>query len=563
MQQKQTTLLLLCLIPWLLQAQPCGTPQSQIDMFGNALRVRLLNNNTLGNDLLNAVFEPNTGPQPGQVPSTIFAAGLWYGGIAPNGSLKFNAPAYNSNGAGAFTGPLSISGATTSTDCSNWDRHFVVTRAEIEAFLTDVQDGNLSAPHAAIKGWPAVGNPFFSQIWGFDLPFSQQALAPFFDANGDNQYNPLDGDYPVVALRGKPFFVPETIIWSVTNDVGNGTIGTQDVGMEVQTTSFVFSCDQSPTMNNTLFTSYKMIYRGAVPIDSFSVGMYVDFDLGCFANDYVGAYPEYDGFFAYNATANDATGSLCTGTLNFGTTTPAQAVTFLDMPLTHFLPLFNSSVGNYPNATTDPTLAFQIYNCLNGHWKDGTPLTQGGTGYNPASSVSASHAFPNVPGYAGWSMEQANLAPTDVRGLGSSYIGELLPGAINELTVAWSFHQRPFNNNLQIADALRGELEQLQDLYDNNFESACSAIVAAKTPVVQGVLPVSPNPAASLLRVQLSQLPEGTLEVFHISGQSMLVQPLQRSEPLDINVAQWPNGVYLLRYRTEQGVWTQKVVVEK
>jgi hypothetical protein len=567
MQKLLTNIALLFLAFSPAMAQDCGDTQSQIDIFGNALRVRLLNNGSLGWDQVSTLFEPNAGPNPGMVPTTIYTAGLWYGGISVDGNLKLKAHTYSSNGAGLYAGPLTEDGVTSAGDCANWDRHFIVTKAEVEAFLADWADGNLSASHQAIKGWPAKGNPYFDDVWGFTLPFTSTSLAPFFDQNGDGQYNYLNGDYPVVALRNTPLFVPDVEVWSVFNDVGgpDGPVSPQGMGMEIQMTSFAFNCSESPVLNNTLFTSHKMIYRGTEPVDSFSIGMFVDFDLGCFDNDHIGSNPATGTFYGFNATNNDMTNGNCSGVKVFGANPPVQAVTFLNKSLDHFMPLYSSNFGNFPQATLDPSLTFQYFNLLNGHWKDNTPLTTGGNGYNPGSTNVASHAYPDNPNLVnGWSMATANIPGTDVRGLGSTYIGELLPGAVDEFVLAWSYHRKDGLSNLENINPMESEVAQLRNLYLNQFESPCNAIVDAKDlPQYGGALAVAPNPAAAVLRLDFSTLPEGVLLVTNVAGQQVFNGRVRSAQPLEINVANWPNGIYVARYQTAQGVWSQKIVIEK
>ncbi|HRI61781.1 MAG TPA: hypothetical protein PK228_18715, partial [Saprospiraceae bacterium] len=158
----------------------CTNPVSQINLDGNGLLARLLAAGDFGWNLSDAVYFPNyvlNSPEP---PATIFLGGLWYGGIDPAGNLKLKATSYRSNGETSFfSGPLDpATGITESSVCYKWDRHFRVTAGEVAAFLDDLADGSLSGNHMAVRGWPARGNPFFFNVWGFDLPFTNQALAP-------------------------------------------------------------------------------------------------------------------------------------------------------------------------------------------------------------------------------------------------------------------------------------------------------------------------------------------------------------------------------------------------
>lgn len=109
-----------------------------------------------------------------------------------------------------WPGPLSEVGITDEFICKDWDRHFKVRGDEIRKHLTNLLEGNLNPDNIpkGVKGWPARGNPYFADVWGFDLPYTQQALAGFYDADSDGDYDPLKGDYPSIKSAAVPGPVP-------------------------------------------------------------------------------------------------------------------------------------------------------------------------------------------------------------------------------------------------------------------------------------------------------------------------------------------------------------------
>jgi len=116
----------------------CGNPLSQIDLYGNGLRARVLGAGDFGWDLSNGVYLPNYNPvNPSLSPGTIFLGGLWYGGADPAGNLVLKATNYRSDGNTSFyAGPLDpLTGTTEEFTCANWDRHFRVTSTEVNDFL--------------------------------------------------------------------------------------------------------------------------------------------------------------------------------------------------------------------------------------------------------------------------------------------------------------------------------------------------------------------------------------------------------------------------------------------
>ncbi|MBK9151897.1 MAG: hypothetical protein IPM26_13275 [Saprospiraceae bacterium] len=61
--------------------------------------------------------------------------------------------------------------------------------------------------------------------------------------------------------------------------------------------------------------------------------------------------------------------------------------TLIELGMTSFTYHENGGVGNFPPATTDPQRGREdgFYNYIRGRWADGTPLTFGGSGFNPGS----------------------------------------------------------------------------------------------------------------------------------------------------------------------------------
>ena len=424
--KKTTILFLLLLSLWVnASAQLCSSPQSQIDIYPNTIQARILNGGDLFTDLSSAQFFPDPDPNSFNNPATIYAAGIWMGGLDPGGNLKLAASTYRNSSDFDYTaGPLSPDGLTEEFTCANWDRHFRATRNQIKSFLAapPLNAAELKSLYPAIAGWPAVGNAYFSSIYGFDLPFTSQPLAPFHDEDEDGLYDPLKGDYPCVLLRGIPEFVPTEIIWCVFNDNGAPHSNTNGAPLraEFQLTVWGFNTPNQPELNRTLFTSHKIIYRNTDYLDSTFVGIWVDTDLGCYLDDYVGCNPGLSTMFAYNTDAVDGQpGNTCSGTPTFPGAAPVQSITFLNHQMDVFGTIANQSVGNPPSGATDPSLPAEYYRYLSGSWKDGSHFTVGGNGYG--GSTPTSYLFPDDPANAGgWSMCTANLASGDLRMLGAT-----------------------------------------------------------------------------------------------------------------------------------------------
>ncbi|MCC7466460.1 MAG: T9SS type A sorting domain-containing protein [Saprospiraceae bacterium] len=563
--KKLLFLLPLWYLPQLLYAQVCANPQSQIDILGNNLKARILNGGDLFTDFNSGQFIPN--PVPGSSnPSTIYAAGLWLGGIDPAGNLQLATTSYRSNSRYDFAaGPLSPAGITNANTCSNWDRHFKVTDDRIAAFLAalPMSAAELIDQFPDIAGWPGNNNPHFETVNGFSLP-APQPLAPFYDADNNGAYNPLSGDYPAVIIRETPPFVPAEIIWCVFNDHKGGGMHSNSGGkafqMEVQLTAWTFDCPDEPVLNRTLFTAHKLIHRGLEACDSTFIGIWADVDLGCSDDDYVGCYPDLNTIFAYNTDPVDGLpGNTCQGTPTFAGVPPVQTITYLNRPLDKFIVPNSNGGGTPPPATLDPQTPLEIFNYLSGSWRDGSPITQGGIGYG--GSMPTNHMFPSLPSdLNGWSMCTESLSFSDRRVLGSAKVGRMLPGQVEELVLAWAFHPEP-NLPCGLGNAL-AEVTALKIFYDNGLEKICSALSTSLLP--EHAVSLAPNPANATVWVQHKEIAPQSIRLFDAQGR--LAREISSgfgATDTMLDLAGLPAGLYTLQLGARDGIASRKLIIAR
>ncbi|MEZ4720554.1 MAG: hypothetical protein R2813_01600 [Flavobacteriales bacterium] len=142
----------------------------------------------------------------------------------------------------------------------------------------------------------------------------------------------------------------------------------------------------------------------------------------------------------------------------------------------------NNSSG--PAATQDPRIATDYYNMLRGIWKDGTPMTFGGNGYNPSdpNAIPAHYMFPGTtdpenwgtdgvdPGQGDWSEVTAGNPPGDRRFVQSSGPFQLAPGQVNNITVGIVWMQAQSGGRLQSVEDMRTADDKTQALFDSCFE---------------------------------------------------------------------------------------------
>lgn len=557
---KQALPLLFLFLPALAPAQVCNHPQSQINLHGNNITARILNGGDLFSDLARGAFIPNP-DENDDGPSTIFTAGLWLGGMDAGGNLKLDGATYRlTDETDFFAGPLAEDGTTNATDCSNWDRHFIIRGDDVAAFLNALpllsNDPELAKTQFPdIMGWPGKGNPYFQDIWGFELPVGNAILAPFFDADLDGLYHPLQGDYPVVALRDMEPFVADEMVWCVFNDQGAGAphlgAGSEGFPVEVQLTAWAFNDPSRPVLNNTVFTSHRMIFRTTENLDSCFVGIWADFDIGCYQDDYVGTAPDHHSIYAYNMDQIDGTsGNTCDGIPVFESIPPVQTATFLNVSL-------DKSMANASGSPYEINAPSDYYNLLSGHWPDGQPLTYGGNGYS-GGAQQTDYIFPDDPNNAsGWSMCTVKQPPADRQIVGSHRIGQVFPGQVEELTVAWSIHPDPalpcgLGNTFE-------NITEIREIFDHNFYGG--VLDAHVAPALSAAITLQPNPAMSLVSIGYQKLPVLELRCFDAAGRLIRTEQNLPPTQYELDVSGWGAGVYSLQLLTQAGMATRQLVV--
>ncbi len=229
--------------------------------------------------------------------------------------------------------------------------------------------------------------------------------------------------------------------------------------------------------------------------------MWVDADLGCSDDDYVGCDTTRSLAYYYNIDPIDGqTGAVCGSTPTYGNKTPNVGIDYFRGPkgavqicdpdsppgecdtitVTRELGMSSftyfqrsSDTAPVPPGMQDPTTGRpgEFYNLISGRWRDGTPYTASGNGYRtPGREVR--YAFPSRPNLRGpgvWSACSDNVGEGDRRTIQASGPFELVPGAVNELIIGLPWVpdvQGPCPDMQRLFDAD----DLAQNLFDNCFD---------------------------------------------------------------------------------------------
>ncbi len=542
----------------------CAPAQAYLEFHANNIRTMLSPGGGFFYDPVNynAGFQVPYSPGSPSNPATIFASGLWLGGLDPAGNLKLAAATYISDNTNDYSpGPLdAIEGITNPLNCSHYDKIWSVSQEEILQHLADFQDnGVIDNPIPAIFAWPGMDNPLFEQYNGFSLPDNSQGMAPFFDVDNDAVYSPAAGDYPFVfGLEN----IPAQIAWYVFNDAGAAHTNTQGASlqMEVQVTAYAYSCDDIPELNNALFLKLKLINRSVEDIDSLYLGFWTDFDLGCYEDDYVGCNPELNSYFAYNADNADTD---CQGIPGYGQNPPVQAITFLNHPLSGFRQFYNNAFIDTLLPISDPVYPLDFYQYLSGSWADGLPHTSGGLGYNPGSTDITPWAFPDNPNDPdGWSMSNENAFTNinDTRGLGITYLDKMQPGAIEEIDLCLSYHRESGSDYLANVNVMETEVATLKNLYETGFGSVC---LVSKEPILHNDQDITlfPNPADESMTIRSANDKILSYQIADMNGRVLLEQTGLSAKEVPVATDNILQGVYQVLVTFENGIYVIPLAV--
>lgn len=471
----------------------------------------------------------------GSTKTAMFSASLWLGGTDVNGQLKGAFQRYRGNGNDYWPGPLSIDGkaSITADVCEEYDRHFVITREEVDNFrlkYNNPEYPDYTVPEI-IKSWPANGDVARGQSnW----------IAPFVDLNGDDVYDWENGEYPyydidnslckpVKDANGNYYYetTPEgngiladqvlkgdQTAWWIFND--NGNIHSESrgdaIGVEIRAQAFAFSTNDE--INNMTFYTYEIINRSTYRLKNTYFSQWVDTDLGYAADDYVGCDVVRGLGYCYNGDAIDGLGKKD----HYGAQPPAIGVDFFQGPYmdhdgidnpkydANGVQLCDESINGVnfgdsikdnerfgmrkfvyhnntdPNsAKTDPDLAPEYYQFLRGIWKDGTKMTYGEDAHN-TGGPECDFMFPDLtdpcnwgtggvtPSQKKWTEEIANNPVGDRRFMQSAGEFTLESGAVNYITVGIPYARASSGGSFASVELLRKVDDKAQALFDNCFK---------------------------------------------------------------------------------------------
>ncbi|MDP2723754.1 MAG: T9SS type A sorting domain-containing protein [Bacteroidales bacterium] len=521
---------------------------------------------------------PNTYEYPkGSRKHTIYTTNFWVGGMDQDGQLRLAGERYRQDGIDFWPGPICSYNGVLSIDTASvyqWNRVWKLSKSDIEFHVHNYNKPGYE-PIPNIASWPAHGNQSLHQ---------SQYLAPFIDVDGDGIYNPYSGDYPLI--RG------DQCVFFVINDLRQHTeTEGNTIGIEIHGMFYQFNQPENLAINSTTFLHYKIFNRSSYTISDTYVGIWTDFDLGNFTDDYVGCDVDRGMYFGYNGDEIDGYGEPW----SYGENPPAQGVVILGGPsmdanelddpgggcdesingvgfgddvidnerygMTSFLYHYNSV-----SPQGDPNVPQDYYNYMQAKWQDGQQMNYGGFGRPEGGSYGPDcrYLFPGLTdpcfwgtdglepnGPVDWSEENAwngePKPPGDRRGLGSMGPFTFLPNSVQTIDVAY-VTARGDNGRLSSVELLKVYVDSIRAKYIQNIDDFGTQYLGVDETLNQPEqLKFFPNPVENLLQVEYNhKSQQAVYAIYDLYGRLLISENMNTSGQFIINVSELKSGLYII-----------------
>ena len=484
--------------------------------------------------------------------STLFASNFWMGGMDEQNVLHLAAQQFCQRGQDFFVGPITndyevIGGENipSGTYLQKYDHTWKVTKEEIEYHKAHYTDDGYVIPWG-IANWPAHGRTQFGE---------SAQLAPYINVSGNSSYTPASGDYP--KIRGD-----EAVLFMLNDALDKHTESgaTNALGMEILGMAYAYNSPDS-ALQNTIFLSYLLKNKSLNNYKDFYFGFLSDFDIGNSTDDYVGCDSVLNLAYGYNGYSIDIGSGHGTP---YGEHPPAQGTLFLNQKMNAFL-----YYNNDDSPIGDVKIPSDYYNMLQAKWKDGTPATYGGTGYNPGSTHYTHFIFSGDPDTeTGWTELTSSGSgfdpnmPGDRRGVMSSGPFTLPAGETMCFDLALPFARDYAGDNTSSVTLLKERAKAIQQFYNNqNYGDACALTFGiTENKAINDKLLVYPNPSSGKFTITC-ETAIANIELYDMVGRKVYADN-PKVQTVQVN-AQLSKGLYIYRVNLEDNsMRSGKIVVQ-
>lgn len=521
----------------------CPTARDSLDV--NQVNAFLLN----GGDMFWDLNSPRYEVPKGSGINAIGPTALWMGAVDDQGQLKVAAQTYRQSGSDFQSGPIDLNVESQEELCTLYDRFWKVSASDILSFREAFSNGAINSIDdvaQSIRQWPGKNSSHG------DFPTGNLVVAPFVDIDGDGNYDPLSGDYPDI--------LGDAAVWWVYNDRKEHNL-TYGEAMNIQVSVMAYAFEEHP-LEYTTFYKYDFLNAGTETLNNFRTGLWSNYELGCYYNNFVGSVPDENLIFVYQANTDDCG-------FGYGSSLPILGIKLIEglknpseeeIGFTSFM----IYIGGF-EVTGQPSSDQTYYNYLQARWLDDTPLTFGGDGYG--GTQEANFMFPSNPSINGtvaegiWSECASGNESYSRRGVVSTGGITLEPGGSNSMTIGivWD------DNNTSICPDISEfstHVNAVKNEHDQRLQEVASGI---ESNAFEESLHLFPNPMQSTMTIEWSEAigQPNTIEIINATGQIQLRKEITDNNRCHINRASLSTGIYFLKLlRGDRVLAVQKFVVK-
>jgi hypothetical protein len=456
----------------------------------------------------------------------IFTQSMWMGAFDQDEVLHVAADMYRF-GTDFFPGPVLDSINYTPVYDVNWNRVWKLHQSDIDYHRSHWQDAGYTMLEN-ISDWPAAINP---------------ELAPFLDIDSNGEYNPANGDFPLIKGDQAIYFV-----FNDDRDEHTQTEGAK-LALEIHAMYYAFDRPNDSSLNNTIFASYNIINKSDNNYHDYYIGFYNDFDIGCPWDDYVGTDTVLNSLYGYNSTPIDCSNQY---PVNYGSLPPAISFTALDFKIAATMTFY----GTWNTPTSDPIFPHDYYNYLKAIWRDSTHLTIGEQGYGGTEPINFIYPGNPITG-EGWSEVSENNEINDRRSLLSAGPYNLNAGESIEIEFALVF-ARAYTGlnlpNLNSVELLKERITEVQVFYNESLGEE-------EFQLPQMEVEIYPNPFDNFITIK-SNIDSQNLSysIFDILGEKVGLGKIQNNNQSQINLKKLDKGIYFIRVVDGESFLTRKII---
>lgn len=464
-----------------------------------------------------------------------FASGLWISGIDDGGMLIAAAQTYCQTGTDYQFGPIATNRAANNY-IQRYNKVWKINSSDINYHIQNYNNPNYIIPNQILT-WP--GNGIVSNG-------EPAQLAPYFDSNSNNIYDPINGDYPLIKGEQALFYIFND------NKVHTETGSPVPFKFDFYVMAYVFT-PINQALNNTVFIDVKIVNKSARTYSNLKLGMWDDPDLGSYLDDFIGCDVGRNLSFVYNSVDIDAPN----GENTYGANPPSMGVQFLSHKMDNMMYFINNSTNQ-----GNPSNSNQIDRYLSAKWRDGVQLTYGGNGY--AGSNTCNYAFPwNTDTNNPQTWMQTGTA-NDLRFLPSTNLGELSPNQSICFTMAYTVS---FGDSGAISSVykLKQDADFIKEFYSQNELNYCSQTTSPlnlNNKNVKNYWEIFPNPNNGKFQIMFSDGYEllSLVEIFSIDGKKILENKINSNQ--QSFVIEYP-GIYIVKTTDKDNFIQLKKLVVK